>query len=91
MHRSRISCRPMFGTTQRRRVTAGAFQIGSTQESRLARPTGVACDEGSRLVTRSRLVPGDAWGDISPQEALAMTEGVDRAGVTDRSLWSRLS
>src|ERR1700687_2471429 len=34
MHRSRISCRPMFGTTQRRRCDHdGAFQIGSTQES----------------------------------------------------------
>src|SRR5260370_1730583 len=34
MHRSRISCRPMFGTTQRGRCDHdGAFQIGSTQES----------------------------------------------------------
>src|SRR5229473_835703 len=34
MHRLRISCRPMFGTTQRRRCDHdGAFQIGSTQES----------------------------------------------------------
>jgi hypothetical protein len=34
MQRSRISCHPMFGTTQRPRCDHdGAFQIGSTQES----------------------------------------------------------
>ena len=77
MHRSRISCRPMFGTTQRRSVTTtGRFRSG-----RLRNLVGIDLEEKT-LQPQARVAAEDWVDELEFVDILPEPAGRDWRSVT---------